>query len=334
MLKRKALLVLATICLATVFLFGCASDGQQSKQNVTLKFADAGWDSNKFHNAVAMFIVQNGMAYKVEEMSGTSTLVHQALKNNEVDIHMEEWTDNLTMYKDDVAQGAVLELSLNYGDNAQGLYVPRYVIEGDEKRNIKPLAPGLKTVEDLKKYKDVFADPEAKGKGRIYGAIPGWEVDTILYNKFMRYGFDKDFAYFRPGSDAALAAVFSTAYEKGEPIVGYYWEPAWLTGKYDLVKLQDTPYNKETFKAGIGDFPAVPVTIAVSKKLPEKAPDVVEFLKKYKTSSALTAQALAYMADNKASYEATAKWFLKNNEALWTTWVTAEQAEKVKKALN
>ncbi|MGL5513678.1 MAG: glycine betaine ABC transporter substrate-binding protein, partial [Sporomusa sp.] len=225
MLKRKALLVLATICLTTVFLFGCASDGQQSKKNVTLKFADAGWDSIKFHNAVAMFIVQNGMAYKTEEMSGTSTLVHQALKNNEVDIHMEEWTDNLTTYKDDVAQGAVLELSLNYGDNAQGLYVPRYVIEGDEKRNIKPLAPGLKTVEDLKKYKDVFADPEAKGKGRIYGAIPGWEVDTILYNKFMSYGFDKDFVYFRPGSDAALAAAFSTAYEKGEPIVGYYWEP-------------------------------------------------------------------------------------------------------------
>ncbi|BBB90756.1 MAG TPA: ABC transporter substrate-binding protein [Methylomusa anaerophila] len=332
MFKKKIIGVLLGVCLATILLPGC-SGSNQSKSDTTIKFADAGWDSIKFHNAVAMFIIQHGMGYKTEEVSGTTTLTYQALKNNDIDAYMEVWSDNLATYKDDVAKGNILELALNYGDNAQGLYVPRYVIEGDGKRNIKAVAPDLKTVEDLKKYKDIFADPESPGKGRIYGAIPGWEVDKILYNKYMSYGLDKYYTYFRPGSDAALAAAISTAYEQGQPVVSYYWEPTWLTGKYDLVKLQDTPYDPNTFKEGKGDFPAVPVTIAAAKNIAEKAPEVAEFLKKYQTSSAITAQALAYMADNKASYENTAKWFLKNNENLWSNWVTSQQLEKVKAAL-
>jgi ABC-type proline/glycine betaine transport system substrate-binding protein len=273
------------------------------------------------------------MGHKVEEVSGTSTLTLQALRSGDIDIYMEAWTDNYATYREDVAKGVIVELGINFDDNAQGLYVPRYVIEGDAKRNIKPLAPDLKTVEDLKKYKHVFADPEAPGKGRIYGSIPGWEVDKILYKKYENYGLAKDFTYFRPGSDAALAAAFSGAYEKGQPIVGYYWEPTWLTGKYDLVRLKDAPYNKDTFKEGKGDFPSVPVTVCGSKNLSEKAPDVIEFLKKYRTSSDITSKALAYMAASKSSYTDTAKWFLKNNEQLWTKWVTGDQAQKIKAAL-
>ncbi|QDR79831.1 ABC transporter substrate-binding protein [Sporomusa termitida] len=333
MLKRKTVLLLLIIGAMLVLLAGCGSSQQSSDRQVTLKFADAGWDSIKFHNAVAMFMIQHGMGYKVEETSGTSTLTYQAMKNGDLDIYMEAWTDNLSDYKTDVEQGNILELGINFDDNAQGLYVPRYVIEGDEERNIRPLAPELKTVQDLKKYKEVFADPETSGKGRIYGAIPGWEVDKILYKKYMNYGLDKDFTYFRPGSDAALAAAFTTAYEKGLPIVGYYWEPTWLTGKYDMVRLQDTPHDPDTFTEGKGDFAAVKVTISTNKDLAAKAPDVVDFLKKYKTSSDITAKALAHMSETKAGYPETAKWFLANNEALWQQWVTPGQAEKIKNAL-
>ena len=333
MLKRNLVLLILPALLTMLFAAGCSGDWQTPKKEVTLKFADAGWDSIKFHNAVAMFILQNGMGYKVEEVSGTTPLTYQALKKGDIDIYMETWSDNLHTYQEDVAMGNVLELSINFDDNAQGLYVPRYVIEGDPKRNIPAMAPDLKTVADLKKYKAVFADPESPGKGRIYGAIPGWEVDKILYNKYVNNGFEKDFTYFRPGSDAALAAVFTSAYQKGEAVVGYYWSPTWLTGKYDLVRLQDTPYEKITFKDGKGDFPAIPVTVCATKTITQKAPEVTDFLKRYKTSSRITAKALAHMSETKANYTDTAKWFLKTNEDLWTKWVTAQQAEKVKAAL-
>ncbi len=66
----------------------------------------------------------------------------------------------------------------------------------------------------------------------------------------------------------------------------------------------------------------------------KKAPDFVEFLKKYKTSSSLTAEALAYMQDEKANYEETAKWFLKNHDELISEWLPEEKAELVRNALN
>lgn len=333
MRNRKWILLMISVLLVTLLAAGCSGGSQAPQKGATLRFADAGWDSIRFHNAVAMFILQHGMGYKGEEVNGTTPLTYQALKNGDIDIYIETWSDNLPTYKDDVAKGNVLELSVNFDDNEQGLYVPRYVIEGDPSRNIPAKAPGLKTVEDLKKYKDVFADPESPGKGRIYGAIPGWAVDVILHKKFISYGLDKDFTYFQPGSDSALAAVFTSAYAKGEAVVGYYWSPTWLTGKYDLVRLQDTPYNAATFNEGKGDFPSVPVTVCVSKAFAAKEPTVVEFLKKYKTSSDITSKALAHMSDTKASYQDTAKWFLRSNEDIWTKWVTAEQADKVKAAL-
>ena len=50
--------------------------------------------------------------------------------------------------------------------------------------------------------------------GRIYGLIPGWEIDKVLYNKYLHYGLDENFIYFRPGSDAALSSAITAAYEK------------------------------------------------------------------------------------------------------------------------
>ena len=39
------------------------------------------------------------------------------------------------------------------------------------------------------------------------------------------------------------------------------------------------------------------------------------------------------MTDNQATGEDGAKYFLKNNEALWSKWVSPEIAQKVKAAL-
>jgi glycine betaine/proline transport system substrate-binding protein len=40
------------------------------------------------------------------------------------------------------------------------------------------------------------------------------------------------------------------------------------------------------------------------------------------------------MADNQATGEAGAKYFLKNNEAVWSKWVSPEAAAKIKSAVS
>ena len=326
---RLLILILLIIGVTT----GCGPDTAMSTDK-EIAFADAGWDSNKFHNAVAGLIVEKVYGYTWREVPGSTTVLHEGLLKGEIDVHMEIWTDNLATYDQDLEEGRIKELGINFDDNYQGLYVPRYVIEGDSDRGIEALAPDLKYVWELKDYSNIFSDDENKEMGRIYGAIPGWEVDEIVHNKYLNYGLDENFIYFRPGSDAALAAALTSAYDKGDPIVAYYWEPTWLMGKYDFVLLEDKPYDESTYKEGKTELPAVTVTIGMSNKFHESNKEIADFLSNYKTSSKLTSEALAYMQDTNADYEKTAEWFLKEHDYLLDEWLDSENAQIMRDYLN
>ncbi|MCR4441051.1 MAG: ABC transporter substrate-binding protein [Peptococcaceae bacterium] len=340
---RKVLPItfLLAIFIVAMGIAGCAKkeagrQAEQPEQKPTLVFADAGWDSIRFHNDVAGFIIKNGYGYKTDVITGNTPVTFTGLRRGDIDIYMEVWTDNIIdEYTDALEKGDIIEVSVNFDDDMQGLYVPTYVIKGDPSRGIKASAPGLRTVSDLAKYWQVFRDPEDKNKGRIYGAIPGWAVDKIITEKIKNYGLDKYYNIFHPGSDTALSTSMVQAVEKGVPWVGYYWEPTWIIGKYDMTLLQEEPYSKEKWEKGyMCQFPAVKVTVAINKDLTKDAPDVVEFLKKYKTSSSITSEALAYMQEKNVGTDEAAKYFLKNHKDTWTKWVPSEIAGKIEAALN
>lgn len=313
-------------------LAACSSDGKK-QENKEIAFADAGWDSIRFHNAVAGTIINELYGYTWSDVPGSTTVLHEGLVKGEIDIHMEVWTNNITNYDKDLADGKLKELGVNFDDNYQGIYVPRYVIEGDAERGIEALAPDLKTIWDLKNYPEIFPDDDHKNMGRMYGGIPGWEVDEILNKKYYHYGLDENFVYFRPGSDAALSAAITSAYEKGEPIAAYYWEPTWLLGKYDMVLLEDEPYNEEKYNNGETELPPVRVTVGMSNDFAKDHPELIDFLSNYKTSSALTSEGLAYMQDNDTDYMETAKWFLSEHPELIDEWLNQEDAQQIKDSL-
>src|SRR5699024_3729792 len=213
--------------------------------------------------------------------------------------------------------------------------VPTYVIEGDEERGIEPMAPDLKTVADLKDYPDVFEDPEDPGRGRILNAPTGWAVAEHLDIKFETYGLGETMNNFYPGSDSAAVADLTNAYENGEAWVGYYWSPTAVTAKYDLTLLEEDPFDEEQWEEDRStEFPPNDVVVAVHKDFPDQAPEVTEFLSQYETSSELTEEALNYMEENDADPDEAAIWWMKEHEDIWTSWVSEEVAEKVKKALD
>jgi glycine betaine/proline transport system permease protein/glycine betaine/proline transport system substrate-binding protein len=297
---------------------------------------DNGWDSQKLHNEIAKIIVEHGYeGYDFEvSTAGSSTMNWQAIIKGEVDLDIESWTDNVASYPEDVSNGDIVDVGILVPDSAQGLYVPKYVIEGDPERGIEPMAPDLKTVEDLKKYPELFPDDEDKTKGRIYGAIPGWMADEVLYKKYEYYGLNEMYNYTRLGSEATLFASLVSAYNRGEPWVGYCYEPTWVSGKLDIVLLEDAPYDPDLYLEGKCEYPKQELKIVSSNKFADKAPDLLEFFKKYKTGSQLIADALAYLDETRATHEETAKWLLKENDYLLDEWLPEENAERVRAYLN
>lgn len=337
--KRKMTLLVKVVVLGltVALLGGCSNSGKSANADgkKTIIFADAGWESIQFHNDIAGFILEQGYGYKTDILPGSTAATFAGFRKGDIDIYMEVWTDNLIdVYPEAIAAGDIKEVSINFDDNAQGLYVPTYLIKGDPEKGIEPLAPDLKTMQDLEKYWELFKDQEEPTKGRIYGSPPGWNVDAIMQAKVETYGLDKTFNYFSPGSDTGLSASLAGAVGKGEPWVGYYWEPTWVLGKFDMTLLEEEPYDEEKWANGYGSaFPPMPVTVAVYKDLIEEAPEVVEFLSHYRTSSQITSDALAFMQENDVKTKDAAIWFFKEYEDLWTTWVPADIADKVKAAL-
>lgn len=331
-LQQKFFRVVLTLFALVPILFLSACGGEPDKKIV---LADAGWQSIRFHNEVAKFILENGYDYKTEVTNGSTSSTFLGLRQGDIDVYMEVWTQNiLEIYEEAIQAGDIKKVGVNFNDNRQGLYVPTYMIKGDPARNIKPMAPDLKTVSDLSKYWHLFKDPSDKNKGRIIGPPTGWQVYKILEKKMKTYGLDKNLNFFAPGSDTALTTSLTQAFEKGEPWVGYYWEPTWVMGKYDMTLLEEPKYDEKVWNKNYGtEFPTMDVVIAVHKDVESRHPEVVEFLKKYKTSSSLTNEALAYMQDHDANEEQAAHWWLKKHPDIWTKWVPKEVAAKVKQAL-
>jgi len=337
---NKKSLILSLILVLSLSLVACSSksatetevDKEEVETTVEKKliFADASWDSIRLHNVIAAYILENAYDYEVEMMPGSSPNLIAGQVAGDVNVFMENWPDNFQGYQPAIDEGSIVEIGLNFDDNAQGFYVPRYLIEGDEARGIKALAPDLKTVEDLKKYADLFPDEEDPGRSAIINAPPTWGISEVMEKKFENYNFGEQFNLISSGSDSGLSASLSSAYEKGDPWVGYYWEPTWISGKYDIVLLEETPYTDELWADGFNSaIKAVRCTITVDKATIENHPEAVEFLSKYKTSSALVSEMLAYMMSNDVDIDETAEWFLKEKQDVWKDWVPADKFEQI-----
>ncbi len=99
-----------------------------------------------------------------------------------------------------------------------------------------------------------------------------------------------------------------------------------------MVLLEDEPYNKDTYEKGETELPPVKVTTAASNDFYENENNrkVIEFIKKYKTSSALTSEGLAHIQETGDDYVETAKWFLIEHDELLDEWLDKDDAREMR----
>lgn len=333
--KRKLISWISLVFLLASFfaVLGCEKGkATEDKGEKKIVLAASTWDSAKVNAEIISYLIKNGFGYQTEMVTASSMIELTEHAKGEIDIRPENWTKTYgNEYFDAVKKGDIIEVNEILKENTQGLYIPRYMVEGDTARGIKPITPDLRKLSDIFKYKDIFEDSEDPKKGRIYGAPNDWSTNAILEPKLKNYGLDKAFNLFMPGSGPALDAAIASAYEKGVPIIAYYWEPTWLLGMYDMVLLEEPPFEQAKWDAKTYDcaFPADKVTITVHKDLPNSAPEVIELLKKYSMNSSDMNAILANMQKNNLEADAAALLFLKDNISIWSKWVPQNIADKV-----
>ena len=330
MLRYSIALAVGTLVAAPALAAGCEIDR-------AVIFANLNYGSAQFHTAVAKFIVEKGYDCAVDDIPGDTIPLINGVARGDADIIMEIWTANPAQaWVDAETAGKAVALGTTFPDAVEGWYVPTSVVSGPN-----AAAPDLKSVADLPKYKDLFADPEEPGKGRFYNCPAGWQCEVVNSKKLVAYGLDEHFTNFRPGTGEALAAAAESAAKRDKPAVFYYWGPTWLLGKYEFTRLQEEPFDQAVWDAMLASddpsaataYPVSRVVVGANTAFAAAAPNLTEFFADYASSNSMTSAALAYMRDNDGNADAAALNFLRTQEEAWTPWVSPEAANRVKAAL-
>ena len=137
-----------------------------------------------------------------------------------------------------------------------------------------------------------------------------------------------------PGSADALIKSLEDAYKRGDAWLGYLWGPTEIANQLDLTLLKEPPFSKVCWITGKGcAYATADVMAAVNPSLVAQAPEVVDFLRKWHLDADIQIAGESHKKGTEESFEETAVWFLRTQEAVWTQWVPRDVANKVKEAL-
>jgi glycine betaine/proline transport system substrate-binding protein len=330
--------LLASTCLIFGLLGGTSFVNAADCGSLTI--ASMNWQSAEVLSNLDKFILNTGYGCSADITVGdTVPTITSMAEKGQPDIAPEAWIDLLPdVVKKGKDEGRIIQVGSPLPEGGvQGWWIPKYFADAH---------PDIKTIPDMLKHPELFPAPEDASKGAIFNGPQGWG-GTVVTSQFYK-AFDAEKAGFTlvdTGSSAGLDGAISKAYERKQAIVGYYWAPTALLGKYPMVKLEaGVPNDAAEWKrcntvADCPDpkpnaWPVDTVVTLVAKSFSEKAgADVMDYLAKRSWSNETVNKLMAWMTDNQASGEDGAKHFLKENKDLWVKWVSPDAAAKIEAAL-
>ena len=325
MLKLRKFAVVAAIAVLTVSgLTGLACQSSAEKEEIV--FVDLNWDSALVQTEIASAIVQHGYEYPVSKIPGDTVKIFPALQSGSAHVAVETWVSNAQeAYDKALADGYMIRVGDNLQDNWQGWVVPQY---------IKDENPGLVNVTDIEAHKDLFATAGSGGRARFVTCIPGWGCETINANKFDAYDMLGYLEPFNPGSQEAMFADLRSTYARGEPWLGYLWNPSPPAIELDLYVLEEPDYSDECWDTTQGcAYPVAEIGIVAASSLNDRAPEVIEFFNNYAFDSGDLRPILGWMQENDETPENGARWYLRNSDK-WRSFVPSDVADRIDDALS
>lgn len=328
-------LLASTILAAGLMGFaGTASAAECGKVTI----ANMNWASAEVLANIDQIILTEGYGCDAELVAGDTTpTLTSMIEKGQPDVAPEAWINAMRTVLDKANEEGTLHYaaeSLSDG-GVEGWWIPKYMAEAH---------PEIKTVTDALNRPDLFPHPDDANMGGLYNCPEGWGCRINTTNLFKAYGGPEKFELIETGSAAGLDGSIAKAYESKKPWLGYYWAPTAILGKYEMVKLEfPAEHNAKEWNECItvpdcvdpkpNAWSKSEVYTVVTDRFKKAGGPAYEYLTKRSWPNSTVNVLLAWMAENQATGEDGARYFLKENEDIWTTWVSAEAAEKIKKAI-
>ncbi|WP_191601225.1 ABC transporter substrate-binding protein [Marinomonas algicola] len=304
-----------------------------------VSIADMNWSSASLMANVDKYILENGFGCDVDLIPGdTMPTGTSMLEKNEPDVAPEMWANASLAALQKGIDDKRLRFSVDSLSDGgeEGFWVPKYMVEK---------YPELATIEGVRKHPELFEHPEDDELGALYGCPAGWNCQISTVNLFQALKMeDAGFEVIDPGSAAGLSGSIARAYEREQGWLGYYWAPTAILGKYEMVKVDfGSGINKEHFVDCITQencldpkptmYPPSFVTTVTTEDFATREPQAYDYFTKRAFTNKDMNKLLAWMEENQADGEIAAEYFIENHEALWSKWVPADVATKIKNSL-
>ena len=260
-----------------------------------------------------------------------------------IDVHPDFWMPNQAgLWNQYIAPGSRETVLVNQNPyhGVQGLFMPRYV---QDRYGVKSIAD-LSNPEIAKLF-----DGNGNGKGELWIGAPGWASTNVEKVKAKSYGYDQLFEFIEVPM-AVFQANLRTAYSRKKPLLFYSWTPEWIHTAYDLVRLEEPPFDGFAMESKKDDplynpngcwkmyqpkddpdwyeksrvtcaWPDAKVYIAYSKSLTTRAPKVAKLLNQVALSSQMVGEWIAQMVVEKQDPVEVARKWVDDHPAIVNEWV-------------
>ncbi|WP_319411985.1 ABC transporter substrate-binding protein [uncultured Cohaesibacter sp.] len=301
--------------------------------------ADMNWNSATLLSHIERFILEHAYGCDADLVPADPMPTGAAMVElGSPDIAPEVWAGSMgdAMDKGVAARQLVIAGHSLADGGEEGFWVPAYMVEKDA---------SLATIEGIRKKASLFASADHPGKSFFYGCPAGWSCQISTGNLFEALKLsDAGFEMVEPGSAAGLADSLARAYEGKEPWFGYYWSPTAILGKYRMKKvdfgtgIDETHYrdcitHKECMDPQATMFPSTAIQVVATSAFAKTHPEIMEFLGRLSLRNDEMNELLAWMEDNRADGKAAANHFLRNYEAVWSRWLSEDEAAKIRSAV-
>ena len=273
----RFILLLGASVVAVVGLVssGSALGGSQACGTVIIN--EQSWAGSTANTYVAKNVLEKRMGCKVKITNITEGPPYfQAMRDGKIDVALEDWDNTLTKAGQAyIKDKSVRVVGSNGIDGVIGWYIPRYLLKQ---------YPAFKTWKGLKGKESVFKSPESGSQGMFLGGDPSYvQKDRALIKEL-----GLDLKHVVAGAEPAQIARWTQLYKQKKPVLFYWYDPQYLNGGYDLVRVQ----LPKRFKGCLDDeklsgnhaceYPAYGLDKLVSGKFATSGSPALKFVRKWK----------------------------------------------------
>ena len=230
--QMKSVVAAGAVAVALAVSGPAAGEVPESKDPIKLTLHD--W-TGQYVTVNIMKRVLEEMGYNVELVQADYIAQFAGLESGDLHVAMEMWeTTGKQAMEASLATGNTIDLGVTGMDAKEEWWYPIYM---------KEKCPGLPDWTALNDCAEAFSTPETHPKGRYLGGPVTWAG----FDDERAEALGLDYEVVHAGTDAALFAELESAYQRGDPFLGWVYAPHWAPAKYEGEWVEFPEYTDECY---------------------------------------------------------------------------------------